>query len=184
MLRDLIDHKEIETTMGYYRVTLVRKQQAVQLVAQLALDRDGAAAPFATELAYERASVATAYGNCTEPSNVKSGGKSCPIRFQCSGCGFYRPDPSYLASIEHQQAQLRADRAVARAGDIASWVLDNLDEQIASYDRIADTMRTQLTAMPAPERQAIESACTDLRKARQVTLIPTDSLRRRPDDHP
>lgn len=183
VLRDLMDHKEIETTMGYYRVTLVRKQKAVRLVAQLALDRNGAAAPFPSELAYERSSVATAYGNCTEPSNVKAGGKSCPIRFQCSGCGFYRPDPSYLAAIEQQQAQLHADRAVARASDVASWVLDNLDEQITSYERIADTMRAQMTAMPAPERQAIESACTDLRKARQVALIPTDSLRRRPDDH-
>ncbi len=183
VLRDLMDHREIETTMGYYRVTLSRKQKAVQLVAQLALDRNGAAAPFPSELAYERASVATAYGNCTEPSNVKAGGKSCPIRFQCSGCGFYRPDPSYLAAIEQQQAQLRADRAVARAGDVARWVLDNLDEQIASYERIADTMRRQMAAIPAPERQVIESACTDLRKARQVALIPTDSLRRRPDDH-
>lgn len=123
ILRDLMDHKEIETTMGYYRVTLVRKQTAVQMVAQLALDRNGTAAPFPSELAYERASVATAYGNCTEPSNVKAGGKSCPIRFQCSGCGFYRPDPSYLAAIEQQQAQLRADRALARAGDVAHWVL-------------------------------------------------------------
>lgn len=184
VLRDLMDHKEIETTMGYYRVTLARKQKAVQLVAQLALDRYGTAAPFPSELAYERASVATAYGNCTEPSNVKAGGKSCPIRFQCSGCGFYRPDPSYLAAIEQQQAQLRADRAVARAGDVAHWVLDNLDEQIASYEHIADTMRRQLTAMPTPQRQAIESACTDLRKARQVALIPTDALRRRPDDQP
>lgn len=183
VLRDLMDHREIETTMGYYRVTLARKQMAVQLVAQLALDRNGAPAPFPSELAYERASVATAYGNCTEPSNVKAGGKSCPIRFQCSGCGFYRPDPSYLAAIEQQQAQLRADRAVARAGDVARWVLDNLDEQITSCERIADTMRRQMIAMPAPERQAIESACTDLRKARQVALIPTDSLHRRPDDH-
>lgn len=170
--------------MGYYRVTLARKQKAVQLVAQLALDRYGTAAPFPSELAYERASVATAYGNCTEPSNVKAGGKSCPIRFQCSGCGFYRPDPSYLPAIEQQQAQLRGDRAVARAGDVAHWVLDNLDEQIASYEHIANTMRRQLTAMPTPQRQAIESACTDLRKARQVALIPTDALRQRPDEHP
>lgn len=183
VLRDLMDHKEIGTTMGYYRVTLTRKQKAVQLVAQLALDRNGSAAPFASDLSYERASVATAYGNCTEPSNVKAGGKSCPIRFQCSGCGFYRPDPSYLAAIEQQQAQLRADRAVARAADVAPWVLDNLDAQVASYDRIADTMRKQMSAMPALERDAIDSACTDLRKARQIALIPTDSLRRKPHDN-
>lgn len=114
---------------------------------------------------------------------MKAGGKSCPIRFQCSGCGFYRPDPSYLAAIEQQQAQLRADRAVALAGDVAQWVLDNLDEQITSYERIAQTMRRQMAAIPPPERHAIESACADLRKARQIALVPTDSLRRRPDDN-
>lgn len=182
VLRDLMDHKEIETTMGYYRVTLTRKQKAVQLVSQLALDRHGSPAPFPTELAYERASVATAYGNCTEPSNVKAGGKSCPIRFQCGGCGFYRPDPSYLAAIEQQLAQLHADRAIALASDVARWVLDNLDEQIKSYDRIAATMRDQMAALNEPERHAIESACTDLRKVRQSVLIPVESLKRRPDD--
>jgi integrase len=182
VLRDLMDHREINTTMGYYRVTLARKQKAVALVAQLALDRNGSPAPFPTELAYERASVATAFGNCTEPSNVKAGGKCCPIRFQCSGCGFYRPDPSYLAAIEQQLAQLRADRAVALAADVARWVLDNLDEQIRSYDRIADTMRNQLTALPETEQHAIESACSDLRKARQSALIPVETLTRRPGD--
>lgn len=183
VLRDLMDHREIETTMGYYRVTLSRKEKAVQLVAQLALDRHGAPAPFSSDLAYERASVATAYGNCTEPSNVKAGGKSCPIRFQCGGCGFYRPDPSYLAAIEQQQAQLRADRAIALAGDVARWVLDNLDEQISSYEHIAETMRNQVAAMPEPQQHAVESSCADLRKARQVALIPTENLRRRPHDH-
>lgn len=181
VLRDLMDHKEIKTTMGYYQVTLTRKQKAVELVSQLALDRHGSPAPFPTDLAYERASVATAYGNCTEPSNVKAGGKSCPIRFQCSGCGFYRPDPSYLAAIEQQLSQLHADRAIALASDVARWVLDNLDEQIKSYDRIAATMREQLAALNEPERRAIESACTDLRKARQAVLIPAESLTRRPD---
>lgn len=100
VLRELMDHREIDTTMGYYQVTLKRKQKAVSLVAQMAVDRHGTDAPFPTGKSYERASVATAYGNCTEPSNVKAGGKSCPIRFQCSGCSFYRPDPSYLGAIE------------------------------------------------------------------------------------
>ena len=127
--------------------------------------------------------MATAYGNCTEPSNVKAGGKSCPIRFQCSGCGFYRPDPSYLAAIEQQVAQLRADRAVAQAADVASWVVDNLDEQIKSYDRIAATMTKMLDSMPPEQRTAVESACSDLRKARGAVLVAPESLWRRPDDH-
>ncbi|MGH8961387.1 MAG: tyrosine-type recombinase/integrase, partial [Jatrophihabitantaceae bacterium] len=111
-----------------------------------------------------------------------AGGQACPIRFQCAGCGFYRPDPSYLAAIEQQLAQLRADRAVALAADVAGWVIDNLDEQIRSYDRIAATMRTQLTALPETEQHAIESACSEMRKARQSALIPVDSITRRPGD--
>src|SRR6266699_260588 len=81
-------------------VSLKRKQQAIRAVGQLATDAAGNPAPFADTTAYERASVAVPFGNCTEPSNVKAGGGSCPIRFQCAGCGFYRPDPSYLPAIE------------------------------------------------------------------------------------
>lgn len=182
VLRDLMDHKDISTTMGYYKVTLRRKQEAVHLIAKLAVDRNAAPAPFGSDLAYERSSVATPYGNCTEPSNVKAGGKSCPIRFQCAGCGFFRPDPSYLAAIEEQVTQLRADKAMAAASDVAQWVLDNFDEQISSYDKIRATMRSQLDAMPEDERSAVETSCSVLRIARQAVLIPAESLLRRPDD--
>ena len=182
VLRDLMDHKEIETTMGYYKVTLTPKQKAVSIVSQMAVDRAGSAAPFPTGVSYERSSVATAYGNCTEPTNVKAGGKNCPIRFQCSGCSFYRPDPSYLAAIEQQIAQLRADRAIALTTDAAKWVIENLDAQINSYEEITKTMSGQLEALPDAEKEAITTACTDLRKARQVALIPVEDLHRRPGD--
>lgn len=179
VLRDLMDHREIDTTMGYYQVTLKRKQKAVSLVSRRAVDRDGTAAPFTTGSAYERASVATAYGNCTEPSNVKAGGKSCPIRFQCSGCSFYRPDPSYIGAIEQQIAQLRADRAIAVTAEASQWVIENIDAQIDSYQKIIETMQKQLNELPSEEREAISSACSDLRKARQITLIPVESVNRR-----
>ena len=57
----------------------------------------------------QRASVSVPFGNCTEPSNVNAGGGACPIRFQCAGCGFYRPDPSYLPALEaaHRQPARR-----------------------------------------------------------------------------
>ncbi|WP_257579027.1 tyrosine-type recombinase/integrase [Streptomyces sp. JJ38] len=48
----------------------------------------------------DRDVVQLPYGNCTEPTTIKAGGKSCPLRFQCVGCGFYRPDPSYLPAVE------------------------------------------------------------------------------------
>ncbi|KPI22883.1 hypothetical protein OV320_1340 [Actinobacteria bacterium OV320] len=66
-----------------------------------------------SDIAYELRSVAVPYGGCTERSNVKAAGSSCPIRFQCAGCGFYRPDHSYLPAIEQHINELRADREAA-----------------------------------------------------------------------
>lgn len=94
VLKELMDHVSVGTTMGYYRISLKRKQQAIRAVGSLATDAEGNPAPFTNPTAYQRASVSVPFGNCTEPSNVKAGGGACPIRFQCAGCGFYRPDPS------------------------------------------------------------------------------------------
>jgi hypothetical protein len=46
----------------------------------LAVDAAGNPAPFTGPTAYQRASLAVPFGNCTEPSNVKAGGGACPIR--------------------------------------------------------------------------------------------------------
>ncbi|HEY6424300.1 MAG TPA: site-specific integrase, partial [Pseudonocardiaceae bacterium] len=110
VLKDLMDHVSIQTTTGYYSVSLKRKQQAIRSVGSLAVDGHGNPAPFSDSVAYERASVSVPFGNCTEPSNVKAGGGHCPIRFQCAGCGFYRPDPSYIPALEAHVASLRADQ--------------------------------------------------------------------------
>ena len=90
VLKELMDHVSVTTTMGYYRISLKRKQQAIRSVGSLATDATGRPAPFTGPTAYERASVSVPFGNCTEPSNVKAGGGACPIRFQCAGCGFFR----------------------------------------------------------------------------------------------
>ncbi|WP_328624035.1 site-specific integrase [Streptomyces sp. NBC_00353] len=78
VLKELMDHRSIVTTMGYYDVSMKRKREAVQTMRLHAVDRAGRPAPFATDLAYEARSVAVPFGNCTEPSNIKAGGKSCP----------------------------------------------------------------------------------------------------------
>src|ERR1019366_4099133 len=126
VLRELMDHLSVQTTMGYYRISLKRKQQAIRAVGSFAIDANGNPAPFTSPLAWERASVSVPFGNCTEPSNVKAGGGSCPIRFQCAGCGFYRPDPSYLPAIEEHLSSLRADLETARAVGAAAYVVANL----------------------------------------------------------
>ena len=76
-------------------------------------------APFTSPAAYERASISVPFGNCTEPSNVTAGGGSCPIRFQCAGCGFYRPDPSYLPALEQHIG--RHMSGIAMPGGGVDW---------------------------------------------------------------
>ncbi|WP_212910256.1 site-specific integrase [Streptomyces sp. TS71-3] len=143
VLRDLMDHKSMDTTMGYYQVTLKRKREAVKAMAPLAVDRFGNSSPIPAQR-YEIGSVAVPFGNCTEPSNVKAGGGSCPIRFQCAGCSFYRPDPSYLPAIEDHVRSLKADKEMADAIGAAPFVLDNLTAQIDSFREVVSTMRGQL----------------------------------------
>ena len=187
VLKELMDHVAVATTMGYYRISLKRKQQAIRSVGSLATDAADNPAPFTSPTAYQRASVAVPFGNCTEPSNVTAGGGACPIRFQCAGCGFYRPDPSYLPALEQHIAGLRADRETARAIGAADYVTANLTAEIDAFTTVAEhhappagrtrTRRTrrgragQPPAAPGPRRPA---APTD----REPRTQPP-----RPDDH-
>ncbi|MEU2753316.1 MULTISPECIES: site-specific integrase [Streptomyces] len=184
VLRDLMDHTSVDTTMGYYQVTLKRKREAVRALAPLAVDRTGRPAPLAHSK-YEIASVAVPFGNCTEPSNVKAGGGSCPLRFQCSGCPFYRPDPSYLPAIEDHVRDLKADREAADAVGAADFVLTNINAEIASYQDVTATMRDQLAVLPDDERLEIEEASKILRKSRATAshkLLPLTAINPREED--
>jgi len=172
VLRELMDHVAVATTMGYYSVGLKRKQQAIRSVGSLAIDAAGNPAPFTSPTAYQRASVSVPFGNCTEPSNVKAGGGACPIRFQCAGCGFYRPDPSYLPALEQHIASLRADRETAEAIGAADYVTDNLTAEIGAFTAVADTMRRRLDELPAAERDEVEQASKLLRRARAARQLP------------
>lgn len=165
VLQDLMDHDDPATTTGYYQVTLKRKRDAVKRLSKLVADRLGAARPCSPS-AYEQRSVAVPFGGCAEPSNVKAGGGHCPIRFQCAGCGHYRPDPSYLPAIEDHINSLRADRETARALDAADFVIVNLTSQIDAYTRVSTGMRERLAAMPEDERAEVEEAAVILRQLR------------------
>ena len=186
VLKELMDHAAVATTMGYYRVRLKRKQQAIRSVGSLAIDAAGNPAPFTSPTAYQRASVAVPFGNCTEPSNVKAGGGACPIRFQCAGCGFYRPDPSYLPALEQHIAALRADRETARAIGAAAYVTDNLTAEIRAFSHVAEQMHHRLAELAPDEREEVEQASKLLRRARaarQLPLIAHPAPHGDPDDH-
>jgi len=63
VLKELMDHVAVATTMGYYKISLTRKQQAIRSVGALATDADGNPAPFTSPTAYQRASVSVPFGN-------------------------------------------------------------------------------------------------------------------------
>ena len=166
VLRELMDHKSMQTTQRYYKISQKRKRQAVNVMRLHTVDRKGQPAPMASATAYQARSVAVPFGNCTEPSNVKAGGKACPIRFQCAACPSYRPDPSYLPAIEDHIRSLKADREMAVMMEADEFVVRNLDDQIAAFKGTAETMRKLVEAMSPVEREEVEQAATVLRKVR------------------
>lgn len=173
ILQVLMDHKDMAVTQGYYTVSLKRKREAIKIMSRYVQDRAGAPCPQPGPAAsYELKSVAVPFGNCTEPANVKAGGKGCPIRFQCAGCGFYRPDPSYLPAIESHINALKADRETALAMDADDFVVRNLTDQAEAFTAIAASMRDRLRALPASERAEVEQASALLRKLRASTSHP------------
>lgn len=180
VLKELMDHRSADTTARYYKVSLKRKQEAVKAMRLRVVDRHGNPAPMASNSAYERRSVAVPFGGCTEPSNVKAGGQSCPIRFQCAGCGFYRPDPSYLAAIEDQIRDLKADKETALAMDTDEFVVRNIQDQIDSFKKVAANMREEIEALPEQEREELMESVKILRKSRAARgrMLPLTVINR------
>jgi integrase len=179
VLRQLMDHRSIQTTGGYYTITADRKRSAIETVGKYSIDKDGKSASLTGSTAYQMRSVAVPFGNCIEPSNVKAGGKACPIRFQCAGCGFYRPDPSYIPAIEEHINSLAADREIAAAMDAATFVVDNLDAQIRAFRNVLDVMRQALDRLDTDQRDQVEQASAVLRKARAGAQLPLEDITRR-----
>lgn len=172
VLRELMDHKSIKSTSGYYTISTDRKRDAINTVGPLAIDRFGNPHPHENATSYQMQSVAVPFGNCIESTNVKAGGQSCPIRFQCSGCGYYRPDPSYIPAIEEHLITLRADREIAIAMGAASYVIDNLTAQVDSFETVLGSIRERLSALDIDEQERVENASAALRRARAGEPLP------------
>lgn len=96
-------------------------------------------------------------------------------RFQCAGCGWYQPDPSYLPAVEDHIRTLKTQRELGAASDTDSWVIANMSSEIDAFAKVAARMREHLSAMPADEREQIEQASAVLRRTRAGTpraLLP------------
>jgi hypothetical protein len=187
VLADLLDHAGLDTVGVYYRVSDKRKRSAIAKVAQHTFNHRGKPRSPVDASTYQLRSLAVPYGNCTEPANVKSGGQTCPIRFQCSGCGFYRPDASHLVAIEQEIHDLRKNYEQALAMDVEPYVLQSIEGQIASYGRIVAEMKKSIEAMTAEERNNLLEAATIMRRIRasqlpQLKIEPVTRSRTPHDD--
>jgi integrase len=177
VLRDLMDHRNMNTTLGYYRVNEAKKRRAMELLARHTIDNRGTLRPSrqsrsrAAELREELSWVAVPMGKCSEPSNVRAGGQACPIRYQCAGCPHFESDPSYLPDLRSYADELRREREMLNAFNAADWVITNVTGQL---DVIVDHIRRHeqlLTNLSVDQRQAIEDASRTVRKARQAVPV-------------
>ena len=99
--------EQTSTTQGYYRVTQKRKRDAVRTLHRQVIDRTGNSARAPSQTAYEFRLGRRAVRQLHRTIECQGRRWSCPIRFQCSGCGYYRADPSYIPAIEDHIQALR-----------------------------------------------------------------------------
>jgi hypothetical protein len=172
VLKDLMGHRSMSTTQGYYWITAKRTRAAVDALAAFQFDHSGnrvwREARALLDSEHQRLAVgqvAVPFGTCSEPSNVQAGGGACPFRFRCLGCGHFRSDPSYLPELrDYLDTLLRTRERVRSACDLEEWARAEAmpsEEEItrlrqlirraeADLDRLSDADRNQIT-------QAIET---------------------------
>ena len=173
VLRDLMDHRSMSTTLGYYRVGDARKRAAMEALARHTVDNRGVTRPVTGEpsvvarLNEQLSWVAVPMGKCSEPTNVRAGGQACPIRYQCAGCPHLESDPSYLPELRSYAGDLRRQREAMLAAGAADWATENVSRQLDVIGEHVRTHQQLLASLPADKRAVIKDACATARKARR-----------------
>ena len=179
VLRELMDHRLLDATRQYYRVGETRRRQAVDRVAVMQFDRHGnrtwqqARALLDSEHARRAVGeVAVPFGVCSEPSNVKAGGGSCPFRFRRLRP---LPDVSYLPDLTAYLDDLlrTRERLLAAATGLDEWArADALpsEEEITRIRRLITRIKEGLGELTAAEREQIAQAVAVIRRHRAVML--------------
>lgn len=181
VLRELMSHRKLETTGGYYRIGANRRREAVDKVAVMQFDRHGnriwreAQALLDSEHARRSlGEVAVPFGLCAEPSNVKAGGGACPYRFRCAGCDHFRTDVSYLPDLEgYLQDLLRTRERLLAASELDQWARAEAmpsHEEITRIRRLIDRIRAGLDELTTQDREHLEQAVAVVRRHRTVML--------------
>ena len=181
VLAELMDHRSLDTTRGYYTVGDRRRRDAVDKVAALQFDRNGNRIwrDARTLLDSEHArraigEVAVPYGTCSEPSNVQAGGTACPYRFRCAGCGHFRTDVSYLPDLHaYLDDLLRNRERVLAAAGVDQWALAEAlpsQEEISRIRQLITRIENGLDDLTDAEREQVSQAVAIVRRHRTVTL--------------
>ena len=186
VLAELLDHRNLNATRGYYRVGEDRRRTAVDTVTAMSFDRhgnriwrDAEALLDAEHARYAIGEVAVPYGRCTEPSNVQAGGGACPVRFRCAGCDHFRTDVSYLPDLTaYLDDLLRTRERLAAAIDgVDDWARAEAtpsQQEITRIRRLITRIHSDLDQTSDADRAAIDEAVAVLRRHRAVHLgMPT-----------
>lgn len=193
VLRELMDHRQLDTTKGYYQIGHPRRREAVDRVAAMQFDRHGnriwRQAKNLLDSQHTRrmiGEVVVPFGICTEPSNVKAGGQACPYRFRCAGCDHFRTDVSYLPDLHtYLDDLLRNREKLLASNDIDDWARIEATpstQEITRIRRLIARITTDLEDLTPDDRTQIELAVTAVRRHRVAALgMPTI---RRPDHRP
>lgn len=179
VLKELLDHRSMETTQTYYRVRDKRLRKAVDRVYASQVTGRGeslwatAAREIddATRARIRVGEIAVPYGVCTEPSNIKAAGAACPYKFTCIACSHFRSDPSYLPELRAYHDRLLETRLRVRAArDLDDWAKDKVDpadEEIEAVARLVDKLEADATSLTEDDRALLERAVQLVRAARR-----------------
>lgn len=180
VLAELMDHRKLDTTTGYYRIGEDRRHEAVDRVAAMQFDRHGNRVRRTAQqlLESERArravgEVAVPFGTCAEPSNVTAGGTACPFRFRCVGCEHFRTDISYLPDLQaYLDDLLRSRERLLATAELDAWArVDAMpsDEEITRIRRLITRIRGGLDQLTDHDRAQIDHAVAVVRQHRTAT---------------
>ena len=196
VLAELLDHRNLNVTRGYYRVGEDRRRAAVDTVTAMSFDRHGnriwreAQALLDSEHArYAVGEVAVPYGRCTEPSNVAAGGDACPVRFRCAGCDHFRTDVSYLPDLTVYLDDLlqTRERLAAAIHGVDEWARADAtpsQAEITVIRRLISRINGDLGQASDAERATIDEAVTVMRRHRAVSLGMPSIRATTPDTRP
>lgn len=195
VLRQLMDHRKLDTTSGYYQVGQGRRREAVDRVTAMQFNRHGERIWRQTQELLDSdharravGEVVVPFGLCTEPSNVQAGGNACPYRFRCVGCDHFRTDVSYLPDLQaHLDDLLRNREKLLATQDLEEWARAEAlpsENEITRIRRLISKVEAGLDQLEPADRAEIEQAIALVRRHRTTSLGMPQIRQPLPDIHP